>query len=166
MRRRALLVLALLLAAAVVHVGPSAAFDATSGISRSVGAAVVTSANSYNAVVVQECNASLSSTTWCDFGDVFNKATIEQTFKLTEETDANTRVSAWRIGGGSSATSGAASTPTTVAVGGSAMLEAQVASCAICVFGQTFTVTWKVEGEKPNRLNSLQTSVQMTIRYT
>lgn len=163
---RLLTALACVLAAGVVLVGPSAAFNAAQGITRSVSAEVVADPAAYNSVVVKQCNAARFSTSWCEIGDVYNKATVAQTFRLTEETDADKRVNAWRVGGGTSSSSGAASTPSTVAVGSSAALEAQTASCTLCSIGATYTVTWIVEGESPNRLNSIQTGIQVTIRYS
>lgn len=164
--KRGLLIAALLAMAALAQVGPSTAFDALS-LSRAATANVVADNSAYNALTITVCSVSTltSNMQWCTFGTVQNKATIDQTFYLTEQLDESKRVSEWRFGGGTAVTSGRASTASTVAVAGSATLEARVTPCFLCP-DRDYTTTWTIEGEKPNRLNSIASTVQVTIRYT
>lgn len=166
---RKLVALICLLLAGYLSLSPAGAFE-WSGYSRNAASEVVADASAYNALTIATCNGSSTIPTSCTVNLVTNKATTEQTFRLTEDTDPNSKVSTYSIGGGSSVASGAASTPSTVAVGSSATLTLNLVACGTLtgcpnVGADTFTTTWTVEGEKPNILNSIQTKVTITISY-
>lgn len=165
MRWRALAIVALVLAAAVA-VGPSAAFNYTT-MSRSASAAIVTTANGYNALTIVTCNGNALSSSVCSSNLVTNKGAAGQQYRLTEEDDAG-KVSSQGIDGGGTVTSGATGWTAEKSVGQSAALNLHLVACGTltgCASTKTYTSYWTVEGQKANTLEFTTTRVAIVIQY-
>lgn len=160
MRLTTALSLVFLVAFALTATGGTAAF-AWAQTDRSVAASIVADGSAYNAVSMPACSVSGASGGTCTF-DVLNKATVAQSFTITEAEDLGGAVLQFKIdSGGWSAgplTSGEIAPPT-----GSIRITADIPSCSLCADKMVY---WTVEGNKANVITTKETRVQMTVHYT
>lgn len=145
---------ACVLAAMLLWVGPSAAFN-SAAFSRSVGASVVSDASAYNAPYMPTCTRGPFSST-CTFY-VYNNGTATQTFTVTKQVDSGPYVSSYNVD------STGTHTGTAKTVGQRSTVVATMASCTLC---GTKLIEWMIVGQDAGVLDWREEHVVLTVVYT